>query len=118
MTDASGQPYRYSASLVRVIDADTVSLSVCLGFYVTVVETFRLAGINAPERFTEAGKAATQFATDWFARQTSLVLESEKPPHQEKYGRWLATIRGSDGTILNDSLVAAGHAVLYLTDRT
>lgn len=106
--------FEYRATLDRIIDADTVRLVVDLGFRVTLTETFRLAGINAPERFTEAGKLATQFVADWFARQTEVVLESQKAPQQEKYGRWLATLRGSDGTTLNDQLVTAGHAVLFM----
>lgn len=98
----------------RVVDADTVRLVVDLGFRVTLTETFRLAGINAPERFTETGKAASQFVADWFAKQSSVVIESQKAPQQGKFGRWLGTIRGSDGTVLNEQLVTAGHAVLYL----
>jgi endonuclease YncB( thermonuclease family) len=110
--------FEYAAQLDRVIDGDTCRLIVDLGFRVNLTETFRLAGINAPERGTTEGSAATAFALDWFKRQRTLTITSEKAPHQEKYGRWLATIKGSDGSTLNDSLVIAGHAVAYMTDRT
>ena len=41
--------YTYKARLSRVIDGDTVELNVDLGMSVSVKETFRLYGINAPE---------------------------------------------------------------------
>jgi endonuclease YncB( thermonuclease family) len=41
--------YWYTCSLIRVIDGDSVELSVDLGFNVRIDITARLLGINAPE---------------------------------------------------------------------
>jgi len=106
----------YPAKLVRVIDGDTVVLDVDLGFHVTIRETFRLYGVNAPEMRGEdkgAGQAAKAFVEQWFATKTNPVASTYKPRPQDKYGRWLVDVWDSPEayTALNDALVAAGHAV-------
>lgn len=108
--------HHYACQLERIVDADTVVLRVDCGFSVWVVQTFRLAGINAPERYEELGKAATAFVRDWFSKQKRIEVRSEKT---EKYGRWLATISGeSEGgeSVLNRALLEAGHAVPYMVE--
>lgn len=110
--------YTYTCKLVKVIDGDTVILDVDLGFHVTVRETFRLEGINAPEMDTDAGKDARNFLLGVLGGY-GLIIDSTKAIRREKYGRWLATIRlnGSpaymNGTNVNDLMVTAGHAVPY-----
>ena len=42
--------YNYPCKVVRVIDGDTAVLEVNLGFNIRFTETFRLLGINAPEK--------------------------------------------------------------------
>ena len=42
----------YNATLVRVIDGDTVDAMIDLGFDIQVKKRIRLAGINAPESRT------------------------------------------------------------------
>ncbi len=49
---------RYPATLVRVIDGDTYVLRVDLPFAVSYTATVRLAGLDTPERTTDAGKQA------------------------------------------------------------
>lgn len=108
--------HHYACQLERFVDADTVRLHVQLGFHICTVQTFRLAGVNAPERYTEAGKAATAFVREWFAKHGKLTVQSEK---QEKYGRYLGTITGeSEGveSVLNRALLEAGHAVPYMVE--
>lgn len=51
--------YNYAATLVRIIDGDTVSLDVDAGFGIWLRgERFRLAGINAPEMNTPEGQVS------------------------------------------------------------
>lgn len=47
-------------SLHRVVDGDTVILTIDLGFDVFLHETVRLESIDAPERFTAAGPKTTE----------------------------------------------------------
>lgn len=109
-------PYVYPARLVRVVDADTLVLSIDLGFHIRKQDFVRLYGVNAPEIFganaSEAGKAAKQFVTEWLANATTLAIRSNKYDEREKYGRILATIhKGGEVESLNDALVREGHAV-------
>ena len=99
--------YEYSAKLVRVIDADTVVLDVDLGLETTRRLTVRLYGINAPERFTDMGKVATAFATNFLTDQ-DLIITTFKDK-REKYGRYLATVMVGSKS-LNNELVAQGLA--------
>lgn len=108
--------YIYTARLDHLIDADTVRLTIDIGFHITVTETFRLYGINAPENSTLPGKNATAFARNWWASRDTVTVRTYKV--QEKYGRWLAYIYGGDGVALNDWLVANGHAIPYLPGGT
>ncbi len=102
--------YRYRARLERLVDGDTVYLRVDLGFRVEISVNVRLEGIDAPERFTEAGKEASAWLSERLAGK-DLVLMSTRI---EKYGRALGVIYvvGTEGNI-NDRMVAAGHAVYY-----
>jgi len=56
--------YEYNAQLVRVVDGDTVDISVDLGFHISQQIRVRLNGINSPETSTPAGKGAKSFWRD------------------------------------------------------
>lgn len=108
--------HHYACQLERIIDADTVVLRIDQGFYNWTIQTFRLAGLNAPERYTELGKAATEFVKEWFAKHANLTVQTDRT---EKYGRWLATISGesdSGTSVLNTAIIEAGHAVPYMVE--
>lgn len=106
--------YHYDATLTRVIDGDTIEVVVDLGFHVAVRQTVRLAGVNAPERNTDAGRAATKFVGDWFADQGSrCVIKTRKADDTEKYGRYLAEVVSRHGADLVADLIAGGHAVRW-----
>lgn len=96
----------YPATLVRVVDGDTVDLLVDLGFRVLARQRFRLVGIDCPEARTPAGDLATAFTTHWLDEHPTLEVESHR---EDVYGRWLGVIR-SGGENLNAALVASGHA--------
>ena len=107
--------YTYRATLLRVIDADTVRLRVDLGCDVRVDLTCRLEGIDAPETGTPEGSAATSFATDWLHRAPMLTVTTVKD-RRERYGRYLVRVLADPSPTapcLNDDLIAAGHARPY-----
>lgn len=96
--------YEYRCSLVKVTDADTMVVTIDLGFRLTATMPIRLVGLNAPELKTPEGKAARVWAIDWFAAHPDLVIVTQKDP--EKYGRWLGTISPvPDGLSLNAELI-------------
>lgn len=106
--------YSYACRWLRVIDADTLLVDVDLGLRSRRTEALRLLGVNAPERGTPEGKAASAYVMDWLAKNAPgelLTAYTAKPDSREKYGRWLARLVGSTGACLNDDLLASGHAV-------
>lgn len=114
--------YEYRATITRVIDGDTVEAHVDLGFAVSVVERFRLYGINAPEvkgASREDGLAATECLKTLIAKHTensgALTIQTRKDK-QEKYGRYLAVLM-ANGLNLNQGMVNAGHAVPYMENE-
>lgn len=108
--------YEYRAEVIRVIDGDTLALMVDLGCDVHVALTVRLKDVNAPERGTPEGVAATEFVKNWLANNMMLRDSGEFVVHlvthkdkREKYGRYLGDIYAK-GRWLNEDLVAFGHA--------
>lgn len=105
--------YEYNAVIKRVVDGDTLMLEVDLGFYTYTFSSFRLARIDAPERGTPGGTAATEFVREWEGQSVRIVT-SKNP--KDKYGRYLAEVfvrmygLAESERNLNDLLVERGYA--------
>jgi len=95
--------YTYKAKLNRVIDGDTVNLTIDLGFRLTYTANCRLAGINAPEMNTEDGKVSKVALMQML--DTEFTIESTG---LDKYGRPVVRI-GS----INDKMIQDGYAKPY-----
>ena len=109
--------YEYKAGLVRVLDGDTVVLSVDLGFNVGVQEHFRLSNINAPELHghdpdTKAAALESKKYLEGLLAAGPLTIRSERRT-QEKFGRYLVRIVNGAGVAVNEEMVKAGHAKTY-----
>lgn len=109
--------YEYRAVLYRVVDGDTVYLSVDLGFRVWVTVEFRLARIDAPEVVggtKAAGVAATNYLVGLLTGREILVRSDKS---RDKYGRWIGElfIPGGYGVWLSvsDEMLSSGHAAPY-----
>jgi endonuclease YncB( thermonuclease family) len=114
--------YTYAASLVRVIDGDTLIARVDLGFRTWITETFRLRGIDSPELTCALGQKAKAEVVARLKPCACLVIKTYK---QEKFGRFLADVfyrkeAGDDreqilreGAFLNQELLDEGLAVPY-----
>lgn len=115
--------WQYRAYATRAVDGDTIEVEVDLGFRLTMVQTVRVNGINAPELATAEGKAAKAAAWKWLTDATGIrkahsqwpiVISTAKPnalTGGDKYGRWLASITRADGHDLATDMIAAGHAL-------
>nr|VFJ66440.1 MAG: micrococcal nuclease [Candidatus Kentron sp. FW] len=101
--------HRYRCSVSRVVDGDTVDLRIDLGFRISIDVRVRLAEINAPERYTDAGKKAT-------ARLKELApgIVSVETRKTGKYGRWLGTLYDEAQNDINAQLLREGHAEAYV----
>lgn len=97
---------------MRVIDGDTIVVSVDLGFHVSVQQTLRLHGINAPEmRGSSLTSEQKQHAREATARLREMLsgdaitIKTVKD-RQGKYGRYLAVVfaEGPEGFPLDVGL--------------
>jgi len=105
--------YEYRATVIRVVDGDTIDLAVDLGFRVTFTDRVRLVGVDAPEIRAptfDAGRAARTWLDNLILGRP-VTIESHKPA-TDKYGRWLVTMR-LDGVDVGAALVDAGHATVH-----
>jgi endonuclease YncB( thermonuclease family) len=107
--------YEYSARLIKLVDGDTLHAAIDLGLDINTKLTIRLYGVNAPEVSTPQGREAAMWVADWFhdhCPENTFVLRTTKDK-KEKYGRYLGTVIASNGAVLNEDLLAGGHAVPY-----
>ena len=101
------------AVVERIIDGDTISVVMDLGWGLFKKDHVRLAGINAPERNTSEGQASLQ----WLAQELPVGSKVTLISHSlDKYGRALASIKldtelGTED--ISEALVASGHAVRW-----
>lgn len=110
--------YYYLGRVVRVVDGDTLDISVDLGFSVSIVERLRVAHIDTPELRSPvpdqrvAAKASWDMAMKLLPVGELVGVHSYKSGN-EKYGRWLASITLPDGRDFGSVMVELGHAVSY-----
>ena len=106
--------HHYAATIIRVIDGDTVVADVDLGFRTFTRQTLRLYGINAPEIRgfeKQAGIAATEYLKNQLSHEPITVRTIRD--RQGKFGRYLAVLFNSRGTNINREMISDGHAVPY-----
>jgi micrococcal nuclease len=99
----------YPATVVRVVDGDTVQVRLDLGFSIGFTASCRLYGINAPELRTQEGKDARDFLMTRLAPGDPITVTSYG---WDKYGgRFDGRILS--GTLdINNWMVDNGHAVV------
>ena len=114
----------YGATVLDVVDGDTVDLMIDLGFNIHHKIRVRLYGVNTPESRTkdlkekELGLKAKQFTKDWLTSH-KWVYVNTIPDKNDKYGRILAKIYSSDDiaatttACLNTDIIQAGFAREY-----
>ena len=110
--------FKYYATVLRVVDGDTIDVMVDLGMGVHRKERLRFSRINAWElrgEFKLKGQLAKQRVMDLLPVGEKIIVETIKDK-RGKYGRYLAEIiilGDEQETILNDLLLNEGLAVLY-----
>ena len=112
--------FEYNATIVRVVDGDTVDALVDLGFDTWKKVRIRMHGINAPESRTrdlkekEKGLAAKARLIEMLeSNDNKFVLQSHGVG---KYGRCLAELfipMDGEEKCINQQLILEGHAYEY-----
>lgn len=104
--------YTYNATVVRVVDGDTVDIVIDLGFSISTKQRVRLSGINAPEKSTPEGMASKGYLAEKLPPGTKASIDSAKPGGGDKYGRYLAYI-WLDGRCVNTAMASEGFAKVW-----
>jgi len=108
----------------RVVDGDTIDVTLDLGFSLTKKERVRIAGVDTPEKRTrdKEEKILGIDATNWMKEKLTetikgdeeLVIRTELKGGVGKYGRLLGWLYvGDDEFSLNEQMITEGYAWPY-----
>ena len=108
----------------RVVDGDTIDVTIDLGFDLYKKERVRVAGVDTPEKRTRDldEKALGLDATNWMKEQLEgaidgdddLVIRTELVGGMGKYGRLLGWLYIGDAEVsLNEQMITGGYAWSY-----
>ena len=108
----------------RVLDGDTIDVTIDLGFDLYKKERVRIAGVDTPEKRTRdlEEKALGIDATNWLkgklestiAGDDQLFIRTELVGGVGKYGRLLGWIYVGDADVsLNEQMITEGYAWAY-----
>ena len=111
-------------SIDKVLDGDTIDVTIDLGFDLYKKERVRIAGVDTPEKRTRnlEEKALGLDATDWLkdklegaiSGDDDLVIRTELVGGVGKYGRLLGWCYIGDATVsLNEQMITEGYAWAY-----
>ena len=109
----------------RVLDGDTIDVTIDLGFDLYKKERVRIAGVDTPEKRTRdlEEKALGIDATNWLKKKLEdtiagdgdeLAIRTELVGGMGKYGRLLGWLYINEDTIsLNEQMITEGYAWEY-----
>ena len=108
----------------RVVDGDTIDVTIDLGFDLMKKERVRIAGVDTPEKRTRdlEEKALGIDATNWMKEKLEgaikgddeLTIRTELKGGVGKYGRLLGWLYVGDVDVsLNEQLITVGYAWEY-----
>lgn len=107
--------YTYKAKVVRVLDGDSVSALIDLGFRISFEIRVRLSGIDTPEiRGVERPQGLiSKKRLEELVLDKEVILKTQKDK-QEKFGRWLGELYIPNQQIsVNELLIQEGLAKPY-----
>ena len=108
----------------KVLDGDTIDVTIDLGFDLYKKERVRVAGVDTPEKRTRnlEEKALGIDATNWLKKKLKdvldgddeLIVRTELHGGVGKYGRLLGWLYvGDDEVSLNEQMITQGYAHAY-----
>ena len=111
-------------SIDKVVDGDTIDVTIDLGFDLYKKERVRVAGVDTPEKRTRnlEEKALGLDATAWIKNKLEgaidgdddLIIRTELDGGVGKYGRLLGWLYIGDATVsLNEKMIDEGYAWAY-----
>jgi len=110
--------YEYSCKVERVVDGDTIDVTLDLGFDIFHKCRVRLYGIDTPESRTRnkdekaRGKMAGSFLKEAVEEGKKVVIQTKLKDSKGKYGRVLGDVV-VDGKNINQMMIKCHLAVAY-----
>ena len=114
------------ACVDRVIDGDTIDITINLGFDLSIKQRVRVAGVDTPEKRTrdhEIEKPLGIDATNWLTQKLDYALDNNQglmirtelgSGASGKYGRMLGWLYVGEETVsLNEQMIEDGYAWAY-----
>ena len=102
-------------SINRIVDGDTIDVTIDLGFSININQRVRVAGIDSPEKRTRdaAEKALGIDATEWMTKRLEkapeLIIKTAVEGSMGKYGRVLGWVFvGEEDVSLNEQMINEG----------
>ena len=113
--------YTYRVKSVnRIVDGDTIDVTIDLGFSIHIDQRVRVAGIDSPEKRTRDAeeKALGIDATEWMTKRingaSELIIKTAVEGSMGKYGRVLGWVFvGDEDVSLNEQMINEGFAWKY-----
>jgi endonuclease YncB( thermonuclease family) len=114
--EAGRRLYTYVARVDRVIDGDTLLVTVDCGFRIACTQRLRLRGVDAPELSSVAGQRARAYVEQMLSTIDFVIVATHRT---DRYGRYLADVRylpgaaepevvQEEGRLLNQELLDRG----------
>lgn len=102
--------YTYKALVEKVVDGDTLDISIDLGFDIWHRIRVRMIGIDTPEKWFDYGKVVKAYVQKSLEGK-EITIDTTKP---DKYGRYLVEVRlGGFRDTFNQHLIDIGMAKSY-----
>ena len=120
-------PYEYNATVIDIVDGDTITVDIDLGFNVKLAnQKVRLLGVDTPESRTSDkiekifGIASKEYCKKFIdeCKDKTIVIRTYLSDSEEKFGRLLGEIiNPTTKKILNEELIKNNYAVKYLGEN-
>ena len=120
-------PYEYNATVIDIVDGDTITVDIDLGFNVKLAnQKVRLLGVDTPESRTSDkiekifGMASKEYCKKFIdeCKDKTIIIRTYLSDSEEKFGRLLGEIiNPTTKKILNEELIKNNYAVKYLGEN-
>tara|TARA_R100001143_G_C3291143_1_gene101287 strand:- start:139 stop:570 length:432 start_codon:yes stop_codon:yes gene_type:complete len=109
--------YEYNCTVNRIVDGDTIDVTLDLGFSVLYKSRVRLYGIDTPEsRTRDKDEKVRGLLSKEFLKKAvtdeKVVLKTKLKDSRGKFGRVLAEVWVNNQNV-NQNMVTENHAVAY-----
>ena len=120
-------PYEYNATVIDIVDGDTITVDIDLGFNVKLAnQKVRLLGVDTPESRTSDkiekifGMVSKEYCKKFIdeCKDKTIIIRTYLSDSEEKFGRLLGEIiNPTTKKILNEELIKNNYAVKYLGEN-